>query len=834
MVGIVIVSHSHELASGVRALALQMCRGTDVVIAAAGGLEDGTIGTSFDRIEQAIKKACSEDGVLVLMDLGSAVMTAQMVVEMLYPEQQARVRLCNAPLVEGAVAAAAAAAAGQSLDAVQGIAERVLDKAPKIETEAAEAAGEKIIGPPVALPEQTGCCASVDVTVPNPVGLHARPAMQFVNTASRFHSEITLQNLTRMRAPGDAKMPMQVAFGGTARQGEQVRIEAAGTDAEAAVAALRSLVESGFGEMDAIPPPLPPADTSSPETGEIPKGPPPRRMQGIGVSDGYAVATAFVHLPNRSAGQPSPAADPAAPQEEILRLHKAITEAKSRLERLQEGVESETDENTGRIFAFQRMLLEDAEVVARMEAEIRTGPIAAERAVGRVFAAWKDRAGQQDETMRARMADLQDVENRVLRVLGGDRKEHRIAPELPSIVVAADLTPSDVAQLDRNLVLGFATAAGGAASHTAILARTWGIPAVAGLGEAVLSVAGNTRIALDGTAGVLEVDPSDETIADYRNRADRLAAFRVEVLEGADRPASTRDGKAVPVLANAGDPSSVREALRCGADGIGLLRTEFLFLNRSVLPGEEEQYRVYRNIVEMMENAPVVMRTLDAGGDKPLPGAAAGFERNPFLGVRAIRLCLKRPELFQTQLRAMLRAAAAGNVKIMFPMIATLKEVTMAKAALHKAGRSLAREGLSYASDMEVGIMIETPAAAVNADILAREVDFLSIGTNDLTQYTLACDRDNRNLGDLYDTRDPAVLRLIRRTIDSAHAAGKPVSVCGEFAGEEQAVPLLLGLGLDAFSVAPARLPAVKHWIRQLDGTACREKAGRLVDWSLD
>jgi phosphotransferase system enzyme I (PtsI) len=318
------------------------------------------------------------------------------------------------------------------------------------------------------------------------------------------------------------------------------------------------------------------------------------------------------------------------------------------------------------------------------------------------------------------------------------------------------------------------------------------------------------------------VDPSDETIAAYRKHAEQFAEFRADALAGADQPAITQDGKQVAVKANAGDPDSVREALRYGAEGIGLLRTEFLYLNCSTMPGEEEQYQAYREIVEMMNPRPVVMRTLDIGGDKQLPGIGVGPETNPFLGVRGIRLCLKRPDIFQPQLRAILRAAFAGNVKIMFPMVATLEEVSGAKASLSDAGDSLARDGLEYAADIEVGIMIETPAAAVNADILAREVDFLSIGSNDLTQYTLACDRGNRNMDYLFDTWNPAVLRLIRRVIDGAHAAGKWVGLCGEFAGQQEAIPFLLGLDLDEFSVASARLPEVKQWIRQLDSAACR------------
>jgi phosphoenolpyruvate-protein phosphotransferase len=350
-----------------------------------------------------------------------------------------------------------------------------------------------------------------------------------------------------------------------------------------------------------------------------------------------------------------------------------------------------------------------------------------------------------------------------------------------------------------------------------------------GLGDAILAVPEKTQLALDGASGRIEVAPSEETSKVYRKRAYQFAEFQAKALAMATQPALTRDGKRVKVVANVAGPDSVREALRSGAEGIGLLRTEFLYLNRSTVPDEEEQYRAYREIVELLDQKPVVVRTLDVGGDKQLPSIDIGPELNPFLGVRAIRLCLKHSELFQPQLRAILRAAVGGNVKIMFPMVTTLEELLKAKTALSEARRTLTREGIEYAADIEVGIMIETPAAAINADILAREVDFLSIGSNDLTQYTLACDRGNPDMDYLFDTWDGAVLRLIERIIKGAHAAGIWVGLCGEFAGKREAIPFLLGLGLNEFSVAGPRLPAVKQWIRQLDSAACRADAKEIL-----
>ena len=831
MVSIVIISHSHELAEGARAMASQMCQGRDVVITAAGGMEDGSIGTSFEKIERAVREAYSDDGVLILMDLGSAVMTTQMVVEMLEPDQQERVRLSNGPVVEGAIAAAAAAGAGQNLEEVQRSAETVLDEAPKVHS-----------GVPweEEIPEQLesgqepgGPRFSADIVVPNPVGLHARPAMEFVRTASQFRAGITMKNLTRNRAAVDAKAPMQVTFGGTARQGETIRIVAMGEDAEEAVASLSALVESGFGEMEMAPSPSPTASAPSFTEIDVPAGPPPKHIRGLGVSEGYVVAPAFVYRPDDLLAESSSAGRPAAPEEELARLQEALQEARAQLEKLRMQVTEELDEKTGGIFEFQRMMLEDKQLVDQMASEIRTHGCTAEMAVHTVVSGWKEKAAALDSVMRARVIDLQDVENRLLRLLGGSKEEGWSRLTSPAIIVAADLTPSDTAQLDRTLVRGIATAIGGTTSHTAILARIWGIPAVMGLGGAVLAVPEKTRLALDGATGLVEVNPSKETAKAYTRRAEDFAELQAEALAKANDPALTRDGKRVAVFANVAGPDSVKEALRYGAEGIGLLRTEFLYLDRSSMPDEEEQYGVYREIVEMMGRRPVVIRTLDVGGDKHLPYIDIGPELNPFLGMRAIRLCLKRPDVFQPQLRAILRAGVGGNVKIMFPMVATLKEVHEAKIALSDARDSLVRRGVEYATDLEVGIMIETPAAAINADSFAREVDFLSIGSNDLTQYTLACDRGNRNMDYLFQTWDPAVMRLIRRAIEGAHAAGKWVGMCGEFAGELEAIPVLLGLGLDEFSVAAPRLPSVKKRIRELDSAECRAQVEEMFRRSL-
>jgi len=828
LVGIVIVAHSRELADGVRAMAAAMSAGAQGFIAAAGGLEDGSLGTSLERIQQALETVYRDDGVLVLMDLGSAVMTTQMLLEMLPPERQARIRLTNAPLVEGAIAAAVAASQGDNLDKVQRAAEKALDF-PKIPQEAPPTVAKEAVPPPA------GPTRSVELPVPNPIGLHARPAATFVQTAARFAARITLQNVTQKRQAVDAKSMMAVASQGTARQGEIVRIVAQGPDADEAIAALRVLVEAGFGEMEPIKTPATPPPTrvtaaaatsqAARESGQR-AGPPPH-LQGIGVSEGYVVAPAFVYRHSVPQVARRRVEDT---QAEVTRFQQAVAQALQQLDQVQRSVSASADEQTGRIFEFHRMMLHDAGLIQGVEANIVDNHSNAEAAVGDVLERWvRHFEGLDDELMRARAGDVRDVANRLLGILTSQGESSLGALPGPVIVVAEDLVPSETALLDRALVRGLATALGGATSHTAILARMLGIPAVVGLGEEILAVPSGTALAMDGSTGWIDLSPSAEMVRTCVARQERLAAVRAAALEHASEPAVTRDGRRVEVAANIGDAESAHEALRYGAEGVGLLRTEFLYLGRVSLPNEEEQFVAYRAIAETLGQRPLIVRTLDVGGDKQLPYLDIGSELNPFLGVRAIRLCLSRPDIFQPQLRAILRAAQGHNVKLMFPMVATRDEIVRARAALDQAHKDLTDAGVAHAERVEVGIMVETPSAAVVSAVLARDVDFFSIGSNDLTQYTLAVDRGNKRLSYLFNPLDPAVLSLIHQVIQSGHAAGKWVGVCGEMAGQRNAIPILLGLGLDEFSMTPQAVPLAKQHIRQLDSAQTQALAQEVL-----
>jgi phosphotransferase system enzyme I (PtsI) len=439
-------------------------------------------------------------------------------------------------------------------------------------------------------------------------------------------------------------------------------------------------------------------------------------------------------------------------------------------------------------------------------------------------------ASLEDELFAGRAADVRDVGRRILRVLLDLPPSSLIEVPEPSIIVAYDLTPSDTAGLEPELTLGLCTEAGGLTSHTAILARTLGIPAVVGLGAGLMQeVADGRRLILDGTGGRVILDPERGTVERFREQQDRRERWLDEVRAQASGLAHTAEGRRVEVGANVGDVRSAAEAVAHGAEGIGLLRTEFLYLEETRPPSEEKQIQAYREIFEELGDRPVIVRTLDIGGDKPPTYLDFHEELNPFLGWRAIRISLDELDLFKTQLRAILRAAAGHNVLLMFPMISGLEELRQGKAALGEARASLEAEGLPHAGDLPVGIMVETPAAVALGDLLAAECDFFSLGTNDLTQYTLAVDRTNERVADRYQPLHPAVLRMIKATIDAGHAQGIWVGMCGELAGMQRAIPILLGLGLDEFSMVARAIPEAKWLISQLEMQEVRELADQVL-----
>jgi phosphoenolpyruvate-protein phosphotransferase len=513
---------------------------------------------------------------------------------------------------------------------------------------------------------------------------------------------------------------------------------------------------------------------------------------------------------------------------EAARLEEAVAAIIERLEFLEREAAAGAGSEVGDIFEAHRMFLDDPSFAGEAVSIVRSEALCAEAAVARVsdqLATDFEDIG--DEYFSQRAADVRDIGNQLVRRLLGLGDAGFTSIERPSVIFAHDLTPSETVTIPPGMALAFVTEIGSPTSHTAILARGLGIPAVVGVGGAEVSP--GAIVAVDGEGGSVWVEPDEATVSALELRRSELAAIRAEAEGHASDPAITRDGHRIEVVANIGNPADATRADDHGAEGVGLFRTEFLFIDRGAPPTEEEQFDAYRKVFEVFGSRPVVVRTLDIGGDKEVPGIDVGDELNPFLGKRGIRLTLAEPELFASQLRALLRAAVGGNLKLMFPMVASLFEIEAARAAVDAAKKQLDDAGVERAHSFEIGIMVEVPSAAVTADVLAPHVDFFSIGTNDLTQYTLAVDRTNPSVAPMADALHPAVLRLIGMVIDAAHAHGKWVGLCGELAGDPLAAPVLLGLGLDEWSMNPPAVPLVKQRVRSLSLEDSRALAHRCL-----
>ncbi len=808
MVGIVIVSHSATLAEGVRELAEQMVQGK-VAIATAGGIDDpeNPIGTDAMKVLEAIQAVYSEDGVVVLMDLGSALLSAEMALEFLDPEQLANVRLTAAPLVEGTMAAAVQASIGGTADQVVTEAQGALGmKASQL----GEAVPESGLNPAPGVPFIGGEAQRLFLTIPNRLGLHARPAALFVTTAGRFDCAVQVMKGDKF---ADAKSINQVAMLG-ARQGDEIEIVASGVDAAAALAALEALAEDNFGDVDEDET-LTTVTAVAPMRGE-------RFLGGIAASPGIAIGPVAHYRPQLPEVVEQAVSDSSG---EWARLQGAIDEALREIALLKAQAARQVGEAEAAIFEAHALFLRDPALLDAARESILSRQINAEAAWEREINAMAEGYRALEDTyMQARAADIEDAGNRVLRqLLAVEAPTFDFAE--PSILLAADLSPSDTARLEPELVIGVCTELGGATSHSAILARALGIPAIVGVGQRLWSLQDGQQIAMDGATGRIWPNPDQAQLQMLLEERDTWIREQEEARQTAQDPAITQDGRMIAIAANIGGPKDVQVALGYGAEGVGLFRTEFLFLDRDTAPSEEEQVESYRAVADELGQRPLIIRTLDVGGDKPLPYLDLGPEENPFLGWRGIRFCLDRPDVFLPQLRAILRAGYERDVQMMFPMIGSLAEIRAAKEMVGRARDSLEQDGLPFSADMPLGIMIEVPSAVAIADQLAKEVDFFSIGTNDLTQYTMAADRGNTKVAGLAQALHPAILRLIRQTAAAAHEAGIWAGMCGELAGNALAAPILVGLGLDELSMSAPAIPAVKEAIRCLSMEEARRVA---------
>jgi len=665
-----------------------------------------------------------------------------------------------------------------------------------------------------AAPEKTGTDAgesaavfSQAVTLPNPAGLHARPAAVLAMAAKKFKSDIKL-----IRGDDTANAKSLVAIMGlSTRQNDEIRVKAWGSDAGEATALLAKLLTEGCNETADAPGSIAPVEITAERV--VPAD--ADEMLGLPASPGLAVGRVMQFRRETFDVDESGKGT----EEENTKLDEALAKAHSQIEILKENL---PDASKAKILEAHQEMLEDPEMVGLA----RKGVIAGKSAAFAWRAAFTSHAellqGLDNPLLRARAVDIRDVGRRVLSLLAGVRQDRIETPE-KSILIAQELTPSEVSSLDPGKVLGICTTGGGPTGHVAILARALGIPSVCGINEAALTIDNGSLVVLDGSKGTLRQNPSEDELATVTADMAEQDTRRKREKADAGKPAITSDGHRIEVAANVHNALETREAMTLGADGVGLLRSEFLFLGRDTAPTEEEQAEAYKDVAKILgRTRPLVIRTLDVGGDKPLSYLPLAKEDNPFLGLRGVRVSLDRPDLFRIQLRAILQAAPIGNLHIMFPMIATLDELRAAK-------QILSEEQQATGHNAKVGVMIEVPAAAVIAELFAREADFFSIGTNDLTQYTLAMDRGHPKLGKQADALHPAVLNLIRMTVEGAHKHQKWVGICGGIASDLLAIPVLLGLGIDELSVSVPALPAVKARICRLDLGRCQALAREVL-----
>jgi len=649
---------------------------------------------------------------------------------------------------------------------------------------------------------------AMQVTLPGKLGLHARPATVLVDLAKQFQSDV---GIGYRGQTANAKSLVSLLKLGVAG-GETIQIFAKGSDADRAVAELQQAIEVGLedeAESDA------PVQTRSAQSFTFSTPPIP----GIAASPGIVVAPVY-QLRRGKLEFDETAADREA---EITRLQQAIATAKLQLQDLYESVKEKAGAAKAAIFLAQQQLLEDPELQDAAVANLGHDRSAAW--------AWQQAYEQKakgieqlaDARIAGRAADLRDVGQRVLRLLAHRVEEASPMPDQPVILVAEDLTPSDTVSLNPALTLGFCTAYGGTTSHSAIIARSLDIPAIVGAGPSVLELPNGTPCVLDGESGNLYPNPNEADLATAQAAQRDLQAQREAERSECYQPAIMQDGLRVEVVANIGAPKEAEQAVNAGAEGIGLLRTEFLFLNRSQPPSEEEQFAAYQQMTQALNGLPLIVRTLDIGGDKAIPYLNLSAEENPFLGVRGIRLCFQRPDLFRTQLRAIFRASQTGPIKIMFPMIAALEEFFQARQIAESVRLEIGAEPVDY------GMMIEVPSAVLMAAEFAKEVAFFSIGTNDLTQYTLAMDRGHPALAKQADALHPAVLRLIDQTVRAAQIEGKWVGVCGGIAGEPLGASILTGLGVTELSVSIPSVAAVKAKLRSLAFAQAQDLAHRAL-----
>ena len=820
MVGIVLVSHSRPLAMATQELVRAMTGpGLSLAVAAGAGENHAELGTDAVEISEAIRAVQSPDGVLVLMDMGSAILSSETALDLMDEKDRRNVRFCPAPFVEGAVAAGVTANLGASL------ADVFAEAIGALKQKRSALHGEPAAPVALSVDEKANISPAnarvLRLTVRNPHGLHARPAAALINGVKSFHAEITVRNLSNQRGPVSVKSLSALASL-EILQDHEIEVAATGPDAEAALKKIGELAERGFGEVA-------PAGGKGAALVGATSAPALNPSEPVPISGGVAIGPAFYMQAATFEVPRHQIEDIAA---ETKRLNDAVAATENALAQRRGEMAGRVGNVNAGIYDAQILALQDPELIGHalrlISDERKNAALAWSEANRQVVDRY---ASLQDPYLRERAADIADVGHQVLERLGAKASSDG-EPAEPSILIADDLTPRQVAALNRKLTLGVILLGGGPTAHSSILLKALGLPAViqarGALGNRDRAKAG--LVAFDGATGKIWLDPSPELVTDLKKRQLQEDEQARQEKEASAQPGATADGTRVEIFANVGQVCDATGAIELGAEGVGLLRTEFLFLNREEAPTEEEQVTALGEIAAQFEDKPIIVRTLDIGGDKDVSYLHMPKESNPFLGVRALRLCFRREDLFETQLRAILRAAHGRDFKIMFPMVADIGDLTRARASLEKAHADLAAKNIPHRWPIEAGIMVEIPSAALQANLLAEQADFFSIGTNDLTQYALAADRGNPELGAYQDPLHPGVLRLIEMIVGAARKHHRLVAVCGEAASDETAALVLVGLGVTELSATAAKIPRLKATLRTQTMKALQQLAASALD----
>jgi multiphosphoryl transfer protein len=801
MVGLVLVSHSRPLAEAVSDL-VRRAVNSDLQLSYCGGVgEDRTeLGTDAIEIQEAISSVYSDEGVLVLMDMGSAILSAETAKELLSPEQQEKVRLTSAPLVEGGVAAAVQAQLGSSLDEVANAALQSL--LPKQDQVQDVSPGVQAASPAPNLSADE----NLEVTIQNPHGLHLRPAAALIKALSSFPAEVFIENRTESRGPVLARSLVDVARL-QIRQGDSVRFSISAADPQPVVAAIRSLVESQFGESAQTIPlsqPISALDVS----------------QSFGVSRGIAIGrplrldTIVASVSRHTLESPPEIA------REVARLRSAVVSAIAEFDTRIDRLRTSLPENELEIFNAQRMLFADPSILKEVQSKIQDQRLNAAAAWHEILSRYAaDQEKADDPYLRARAADFREVERTVLARL--DDKEGTGLPDQafaePTILICEELTPTLAEQLRRLSIAGVIQLGGGTTSHGAILARALGIPAIGGARRDSERLRPAQQVAINGSEGILWIDPPPDVLGDLVGRQQLELSENQTAFQKSHEPSITKDGIPIQVGGNAGSAKDISGARANGAEFIGLFRSEFLFQDFTEEPDEDQQLAAYQEALAPSAGSfPVTVRLLDIGGDKPLKFLPQAKEANPFLGVRGIRLLMANPRFFRSHLRAVLRLAVSFRVQLLIPMVTDSSEILATREILAEIDGELTKENVPHQWPIPVGAMIETPSSGLLIDQLLPHLDFISLGTNDLTQYILCAERGSAALSTFSDSLHPAVLRVCEQVIRAAQEHDVKASICGEIASDPEALPIWLALGLRDFSVTAAEIPATKSLIRKL------------------